>query len=89
MIKEEVFTSVDLPVFGKCNILEGKGIHYFSALIKSKGENSQIVKFLMLELVLINGKNVTEDQLNEMNMRDIFYISQVIEAMLIKLPEGL
>lgn len=89
MVREEVFTTIDLPVSGKCDILEGKGLHYFNAMANSKGDNSQLIKFLMLELVLVDGKKVTEEQLSNMHMRDVMYISEVINTMVSSLPEDL
>lgn len=81
-MKEEVFTIVNLPLGGKATILEGKGTHYFSATVKANGNSDLFVKFLIMELVLINGKKLTEEQLNELHMRDIHYLTNVISTML-------
>ncbi len=81
-MKDEKFTTIDLPVAGKVEILEGKGRHYFEALKRSKGDSTMMIKYLMMQLVIINGKCLTEEQINEMHLRDISYISEVISTMM-------
>lgn len=81
-MENEIFTTVQLPVLGTCDILEGKGRHYFRALIKAKGDSSLMIKFLIIELAKPNGKDLTEDMVDEMHLRDISYISEVILAMM-------
>lgn len=81
-MENEIFTTVNLPVSGTCDILEGKGIHYFNALKKAKGDSSLLIKFLIIELAKPNGKDLTEQVVNEMHLRDISYISQVISMMM-------
>ena len=79
---EEIFTVLRLPVSGEVTILEGKGIHYFSAFKKSNGDSALILKFLMMELILVNNKKITEQQLNDMHLRDIAYLSTVLGTMM-------
>ena len=81
-MKDEIFTTVNLPVSGTCDILEGKGRHYFRALIKAKGDSSLMIKYLIIELAKPNGKDLTEDMVDEMHLRDISYISEVIGTMM-------
>ncbi len=82
MMQDEIFTTVDLPVAGKATILEGKGRHYFEAMKMAKGDGNLLIKYLMMQLVLINNICLTEDQINEMHLRDITYISVVIGTMM-------
>lgn len=79
---DEVFTTVDLPVAGKCKIIEGKGKHYFNALMLAKGDSSLLVKYLIIELCKVNGKNLTEEIIDEMHLRDISYMTEVIASMM-------
>jgi hypothetical protein len=80
-IKEEVFATVDLAI-GKVDILEGKGIHFFNAMEKSNGDSIIILKMLMLELVVLNGIKIKQYQLDEMLIKDISYLSEIISNMM-------
>jgi len=80
--KEEVFINIDLPVSGNCEVLEGKGRHYFKAVSKSKGDSSLLIKYLIIELVRPKGKVLTEEMVDDMHIRDISYVSEVIGAMM-------
>ena len=82
MKKNEVFTTVNLPISGEATVLEGKGIHYFSALSKAKGDSSLVVKYLIIEVVQVDGKHLSEQQLDEMHIRDISYLSTIISMMM-------
>ena len=79
---EDVFTTIKLPIAGKCEILEGKGKHYFKALLKAKGDSFLMVKYLIIELAIVGGEKLTESKIDEMHIRDISFISEVIGSML-------
>jgi len=79
--KEEVFATVDLAI-GKVDILEGKGIHFFKAMEKSNGDSIIILKMLMLELLVLNGIKIKQHQLDEMLIKDISYLSEIIANMM-------
>lgn len=81
-MKEEVFTIVKLPMSGNATIYEGKGKHYFSAMLKAKGDSCLMIKYLIMEIVQIDGKELTEPQLDEMHIRDISYLSTIIGVMM-------
>lgn len=81
-MKEEVFTIVKLPMSGNATIFEGKGKHYFSAMLKAKGDSGLMIKYLIMEIVQIDGKELTEPQLDEMHIRDICYLSEVLGVMM-------
>jgi len=67
---------------GDAAIFEGKGKHYFSAILKAKGDSSLMIKYLIMEIVQIDGKKLTEPQIDEMHLRDISYLSTVIGTMM-------
>lgn len=79
--KDEIFTTVDLAI-GRVDVLEGKGIHFFNALTRAKGDSSIIIKTLILELVVINGKKITEPELNEMLIKDVSYLTEIVGNMM-------
>lgn len=82
IMKEEVFTTVNLPMGGSATIFEGKGRHYFSAMLKAKGEGSLMMKFMIMEIVQIDDKKISEEQIDEMHLRDITYLASVIGLMM-------
>jgi hypothetical protein len=81
-MSKEIFSTQDYPNIGKVTILDGKGIHWFNAMIKAKGESALVTKFLMLELILINDKPMTEEQLDNMLLKDISYFNVIIGQMM-------
>jgi hypothetical protein len=82
MEKLEVFTKTELPNGGEATIYECKGKHYFKAILRAKGEILIISKYLILEVVKVNGKFMTEDEIDEMNVRDIAHLSEIVNSML-------
>lgn len=78
----DYFMHLDLPTYGKVGLIEGKGIHYFSAMMKGKGDTSMFLKFLILELLVVNGNFVTEEFLNEMSLKDVSYLVTVVGTMI-------
>lgn len=81
-IMEEIFTTVELPIAGKCEIIEGRGRHYFKALILANGNAGLIMKYLMMELCVVKDKKLSESDLDGMHIRDISYVSEVIATMM-------
>lgn len=81
-MEDEIFTTVKLPMGGEAVIFEGKGIHYFSALKQTKGDSNLIMKYLILEIVKVNGKKLTEEELDNLNLRGVMYLMTVINTML-------
>lgn len=78
----EAFMEFDMPSYGKAIVLEGFGKHLFNAISKSKGDAGIMIKYLILELLLIKGKPVTEDFLDNMPIKDVSYLYLVIGTML-------
>ncbi len=78
----EIFTEVSLPTGTKAVIFEGYGRHFFKALQLAKGDNSLIIKYLMMQLVQVEGKDLSENDIDSMHLRDISYVSEVINMMM-------
>lgn len=81
-MKDEIFATVKLPLGGEATILEGQGHHLFVAMTKSKGELGSLTKHLIIELATIDGKPITEKQIDEMHIRDVNYLSTMISTMM-------
>lgn len=79
---EEIFTTVCLPTGTNAVVLEGKGKHYFQCLSRSKGDMGMLMKCLVIELVRIDDKKLSESEVDEMHMRDVSYLNEVIGTML-------
>jgi len=71
-----------MPNGQTAEIRECSGLEYFSAMKSAKGDSSQIVKFLIIELVRIDGKNISEKDVNEMHIKDIIFLSDVLNIMM-------
>lgn len=80
--KPDYFMDLDLPVYGKVGLIEGKGEHYFNALANCKLEMNKFLKHLVLELLVVDGKKVTEDFLNQMSLKDVSYLVTVVGTMM-------
>lgn len=82
-VKElDYFMHLDLPNYGKVGLIEGKGIHYFKAMKNCKGDMSNFIKFLVLELLVIDGLFVTEERLDDMSLKDVSYLVTVVGTMM-------
>ncbi len=82
-VKEfEVFMELELPIYGKVSIIEGLGIHLFKALSKSKGDTGLMIKYLILELLVVNDNFVSEEFLDNMRLKDVSYLNTIIGTMM-------
>jgi len=79
---DKIFAKVKLPSNINATILEAKGIHYFTSLSISKVDIGDMMRSLIKQLVLIEEKEVNEKYFNDMDMRDISYLSEVFNLML-------
>jgi len=61
---------ITLPSGKIARIKEGKGKDLFWALSNSTGQND-IIKLLMVRLTEIDGKPITEDDLEELSLADV------------------
>lgn len=82
-MSDTIFTTVTLPYSNKTAVVkEGYGKHYFNAAIKAQGDASLLLKYLMVELVKVDGKDLTSKDIDSMHMRDVSYLSEVLTLML-------
>ena len=65
-----------LPSGLKAEILQGKGKHAQKALQLTGGDQSKYLGALMAQLVLIEGKPIVMEDLDEMSLRDYIAISE-------------
>lgn len=82
MREKEIFSEVTLPTGTKATVYEATGFNLFQAQIKAKGEAALLMKFLFTEIVKINNKLVTEEQLDRMSIRDVLYLQEVVNTMI-------
>lgn len=80
--KEEKFITIDIPEYGECIIIEAKGIHYYNAIIQSKGNLELLSWYLILGLTKINGKMIDEQTLQDMDLCHVLKISEIISVMM-------
>lgn len=78
----EYFSEVKLSNNSIAQIVYGKGLHFFNALSKSNGDSGLMIKHLILELVIIDKSPLTESKLNQMEIKDVSYLSEVIGLLL-------
>lgn len=76
------FSTVELSTGQTATIYEGYGVHFFNALAKTKGDTSIICKYLIIELVEIEGKKLDETNIDSLHMKDVTHLSQIIGLML-------
>ena len=86
-MKDEKFITIDIPECGECTIIEAKGIHYFNAMIQSKGCVELLPWYLILELTKINGKMIDELTLQSMDLCHVMKISKIISVMMSSTPQ--
>ena len=77
--KLDYFMVLDLPIYGKIGLIDGKGIHYFTAM--SKQTDGNFLKMLLLELLVVNDEFVTEEFIDAMSLNDLIYLMSVIGIM--------
>ena len=79
--KKDIFMTTETS-FGKVDILEVKGLHYFNALKGGDNDSSVIFKKLILQVVIINNNLITETQIDEMLIKDLNHITEIISTMM-------
>lgn len=82
MQTETVFIKTVLPSGINITVLEGIGKHYFNAMLKANGNAILFMKYILIELIQIDSKSITESYLDNMQIRDIMFISDALQAML-------
>ena len=78
----DFFMTLDLPIYGKVGLIEGKGIHWFNAMSESQKSGKDFIKCLALQLLVVDGNFVNEEFLDNMNLKDINYVMNVISTMI-------
>jgi hypothetical protein len=78
------FTKITLPSGIKATVMEAKGKHYFFAVSKSQGDLGELIKYLINQLIVVEDKNLSIEEIEEMDLSDISYLSEVISIMLQK-----
>lgn len=88
---EVIFTEGELPSGDIYTVVDGKGKHYFKALIKfniAREKNpleNDFLPYLIEQLVWVNREQVTVEQLREMDMADVNYLFTVLATQIDKL----
>lgn len=82
MSKNEVFTSVVLPSGNNATIYEGNGRNFFNAMRNAQGDPYHLTKFIIAEIVKINGMAISGNDVDELSLRDLAYLSTVIDTMI-------
>ena len=80
--KSEVFFESNIQNVGNVSIIEAKGIHFFKAMSKTKDDSSFFLKYLLLEIVYVNGEKITISQLDNMLIKDVSYLTTVVSQLL-------
>lgn len=78
-MREELDNSVkiiELPSGAKAEILQGKGKHAQKAMQMTGGDQSKYLGALMAQLILLDGKPVVMEDLEEMPLKDYMAISE-------------
>lgn len=73
---DNVIKVIELSTGSKAEILTGKGKHAQKALQITGGDQSKYLGALMAQLVLIDGKPVVMEDLEEMPLKDYMAISE-------------
>lgn len=79
---QEIFTTVKISNNKEVVIYEGNGLNLFTAMSKAKGDTGIMLKNLILQLVTINGIRITEDELDQMPIKDVSYLCEVMGTMM-------
>lgn len=78
-MKNEIFTTIELPCGKSCDILEPKGYHYFKVLAACTREDSgSALKHYMVQLARIDGNSLTGDELDQMSVSDVSAIAEAV-----------
>lgn len=83
---KQVFTTVTTPSNLTVKMHELTGKDFFAAMSYAKGDNGLLIKSLLMSSCTIDGKAVTSQELDDMDIRDVSYLGEVIGLLLSK-PE--
>lgn len=88
-MKGPIYTTTTLPTGAQAVIYEGYGRHFFAALQAARGDNYLLIKYLLVQLLEIDGKSLTEEDVDNMHMRDINFAADAMASMLTSGVPGL
>lgn len=80
--QNEEFTETELPSLGRVTIFDVKAKHITEAMRKSQGQPSQMTKYLIIEVALVDYKRMSEIQFNNMDGKDFFYLLDAVNMMI-------
>lgn len=86
---DDIFTTITLMDGRKCDILNIKAGHFYMSSLKFRLEESPTRSqeaYLMREILIIDGKKRDLDYLDEISIDDFLAISEVVEAIMAKVP---
>ncbi len=79
-MKETIYTTVQLSEGKEAVIVDCKGVHIFNAMSKAGSNSHMMLKYMMLELVRIDGSKIIEEHLDDMDASDIMKLMDVISS---------
>lgn len=82
MKTEDFLANETLPSGKILKVIEGNGLHYFKAIMESKGDNILFLKNIIIQLIFIDNKSLTLEDLDWVSLRDISRIMEIVGAML-------
>jgi hypothetical protein len=88
-MSKQIFTKTTLPTGLSAVIYEGYGRHWFHAQRMAQGDITQVVKYLLVALMEINGQPITEDDVDNLHIRDITFATEVLTSMMTNGVPGL
>lgn len=89
VVKNNIFSRVNLLNGQKCEVLELRTGHIFTAnyhVINQKDTTLDFMFFMLRQLLLIDSKPITDEQLLNLSIDDYLIISEVLECLTKKLP---
>jgi hypothetical protein len=81
-MSKQIFTKTTLPTGVEAVIYEGYGHHLFRALRLANGDTTQMAKYLLMQLLEVDGKSLTEEDVDNLHIRDAVFASEVIMSMM-------
>lgn len=78
----DIFFESKLPSGIDVVVYFGKGIHLFRSLSYSKGDTGLMLKSLISELTEINGKKLSIEEIDNLDLKDVSYLASVVSLLL-------
>lgn len=87
--KGPVFTSTTLPTGAPAVLYEGYGRHFFWAMQQARGDANLLLKYLLVALLEVDGKALTEEDVDALHIRDVSFAAEVLNSMMTNGVPGL